>query len=178
MKKRFVAVALILGVIGTSCIGPFNLSNKLLSWNQTVADNKFVNAIVFFVLTPVYGITLFADAVLFNSIEFWTGDNPIEAGIVKKVQGENGIYTVESTENGYNIKNEDGKEMNLVYDKKSNTWSYEADGKSSKLIKIENDNQNAIVYMPNGEEKNVELSQQGYLAFRQSVEDAMYYAAK
>lgn len=178
MKKRFIAVALILSVIGTSCIGPFNLSHKVLAWNQTVSDNKFVNAILFVVLSPVYGLTLFGDAILFNTIEFWTGDNPIEAGLVKEVKGENGvIYTVETTKNGYNVKNDEGKEVNLVYDKASNTWSYEADGKSAKLITIEG-NDKAIVYMPNGDEKQVELSQQGVLAFRQSVENALYYAQR
>lgn len=177
MKKKFVAVALLLSVIGTSCIGPFNLSHKVLAWNQTVSDNKFVNAILFVVLSPVYAVTWFGDAFLFNSIEFWTGDNPIEAGIVKTVQGENGIYTVETTTNGYNVKNEKGQEVNFVYDKATNTWSYETEGKSAKLIKIEDD-KNAIVYLPSGEERQVELSQAGVLAFRQSMEDAAYYAQR
>jgi len=29
-------------------------------------------------LIPVYSIATFADAIVFNSIEFWTGKNPVE----------------------------------------------------------------------------------------------------
>jgi len=180
MKKRFfnLAVATMAGVfIFSSCIGPFNLSSKLLAWNQTV-DNKFVNAILFVVLTPAYAVTLVGDALLFNTIEFWSGKNPIEAGIVKKVQGENGIYTVETLENGYNIKEENGEESQFIYDKETNTWSLVSNGESTKLISIGEDNKSAIVYLPNGEERNVELSNEGVLAFRQSMENAIYLAAK
>ncbi|WP_165042486.1 DUF3332 domain-containing protein [Dysgonomonas sp. ZJ709] len=182
MKKRFFTVAAIIAIASTimfsSCIGSFGLSKKLLSWNQTL-DNKFVNQIVFFALwiVPVYEVSILADVLVINSIEFWSGDNPIEAGIVKQVQGENGIYTVETLENGYRIENQEGQEMNLVYDKESNTWSVVANGNSAKLIKIE-DGGNAIVYLPNGGEKSVQLSNEGVLAFRESIENSTYYAAK
>lgn len=181
MRKRFFTVAA-LALAGTmlfsSCIGSFNLSKKVLAWNQTI-DSKFVNELVFFALwiVPVYEVCLLADILVINSIEFWSGDNPVEAGIVKKVQGENGIYTVETLENGYKIMNEEGQQMSLVYDKESNTWNAVANGETTKLIKIEN-NSNAIVYLPNGQERNVELTENGMLAFRQSAESSMYFAAK
>ena len=71
MKRRFFKIAAV-GAIScslllTSCIGPFALSNKLLSWNQTVSD-KFVNALLFVVLSPAYAVTLTADLSLFNTI--------------------------------------------------------------------------------------------------------------
>lgn len=182
MKKRFFTVATIVAVSGSllfsSCIGSFGLSNKFLSWNKTLADNNFVNAIVFFILTPAYAVTMVADAFVLNTIEFWTGDNPMEAGVIKQVKGEDGtIYTVETLENGYKIENEAGQEMKFIYDKESNTWSSVADGISTKLIKIEKDNK-AIVYLPNGNEMNVDLSAEGVLAVQQAVEGSMYYAAK
>ncbi|MDR2954160.1 MAG: DUF3332 domain-containing protein [Prevotella sp.] len=181
MKKnlfKLATVALVSVFLFSSCIGSFNLSKKVLNWNQGI-DSKFVNELVFIALwiVPVYEVAMLADILVINSIEFWTGDNPVEAGIVKKVQGENGIYTVETLENGYNIQNEEGQQMSLVYDKDSNTWSSVADGKTTKLVTIGEDNK-AIVYMPNGEERNVELSGSGVMAFRQSVENAMFFAAK
>lgn len=182
MKKRFVTVAAITAISGTllfsSCIGPFNLTNKLLSWNQTV-DNKFVNEVIFFAfhVIPVYPIAVLADIVVLNSIEFWTGENPVEAGIVKQVQGKDGIYTVETLENGYKIENEEGQEVKLVYDKESNTWSAIADETTTKIIKIEDDKK-AVVYLPDGKEMNVDLTAEGVLAFRQAIESSMYYAAK
>lgn len=180
MKRRFFSVAVILALAGsvmfTSCIGPFNLSKELLAWNRTI-DSKFVNALVFFVFTPVYVVTLVGDSLIFNTIEFWSGSNPIEAGIIKQVQGENGVYTVETLENGYNITDENGNLVSFVYDKKSNTWSSVEAGKTTKLVKIGEDG-NAIVYLPNGDEQKVELSVQGILAFRQTYNASHYLASK
>ncbi len=181
MKKRFFSVAAIVlagTLLFSSCIGSFSLSRKILAWNQTI-DNKFVNEVVFVALwiVPVYEVCMIADILVINSIEFWSGENPVEAGIVKKVQGENGIYTVETLDNGYQIQSEEGQQVNLVYDKESNTWSAVTAGQTTKLIKMEDEN-NAIVYLPNGDEKKVELSNSGVLAFRQSVEDAIYFASK
>lgn len=183
MKKRFFPIALAFTISGsllfTSCIGSFGLFNKILAWNQTI-DNKFVNEVVFVALNivPVYGVSFIADLLVINSIEFWNGDNPIEVGMVKTVQGENGIYTVETLENGYHIENQAGNEMNLVYDKTTNTWSVVANDQESKLIKIEDGGNSAIVYLPNGDEQKVELSAQGMLAFRQSVDNQLFFATK
>lgn len=180
MKKRFLKLATVgaisCSLLFTSCIGPFALSNKLLSWNQTVSD-KFVNALLFIVISPAYAITLTGDLLLFNTIEFWTGDNPIEAGVVKKVQGDNGVYTVETLENGYKVEDEAGQISQFIYDKESNTWSLIANEKTTKLITISDDNKSAIVYLQNGEERNVELSDRGVLAVRQYVEDSQAYLA-
>lgn len=172
------AIALAGTLLFSSCIGSFNLSKKVLAWNQTI-DNKFVNEVVFVALwiVPVYEVCMLADILVINSIEFWSGENPVEAGIVKKVQGENGVYTVETLDNGYNIKNEEGQEMELVYDKTTNTWSAVANGESTKVLKFE-DEKNAIVYLPNGKEQKVELSNDGVLAFRQSIENAVFVAVK
>lgn len=181
MKKTFLSVAAI-AVAGcflfSSCIGSFNLSNKLLSWNNT-AGSKFVNEVVFvaFWIVPVYEVALLADILVLNSIEFWTGNNPVQAGLVKEVQGKDGIYIVETKDNGYNIKSENGDQVELVYDKATDTWSAVAAGETHKLFKYENDN-SVTAYLPNGEEKRVELSEQGTLAFKQSVMDAVFYAAK
>lgn len=172
MKKKFLPVAAVIlagSLVLPSCIGSFALSNKVLAWNQTI-DNKFVNELVFIALwiVPVYEISMIADALVINSIEFWTGENPAEAGIVKQVQGENGIYTVETLENGYDIKNEKGESAQFVYDKENNTWSLVENGQSTKVMTMVDSNK-AIVYV-NGEAQNVELSKAGVLAFRQGAE--------
>ena len=182
MKRRFftLASAAILSgsVLFTSCIGSFSLSNKLLAWNQTI-DNKFVNELVFFAfwIVPVYEVSMLADILVINSIEFWSGENPVAAGIVKEVQGENGIYTVETLENGYHIESEEGQSMNLVYDKETNTWSAVTNSQTTKLITFDGDDK-AIVYLPNGMEKSVDLNKEGVSAFTHSVENAMFVAQK
>ena len=174
MKKKFLPVAAVIlagSLALPSCIGSFALSNKVLAWNQTI-DNKFVNELVFIALwiVPVYEVSMFIDSVVINSIEFWTGSNPMEAGVVKQVQGENGIYTVETLENGYDIKNEKGESAQFIYEKDTNTWSLVENGKSTDVLTMV-DSEHAIVYV-NGEAKNVELSSAGVLALRQSVSNA------
>jgi hypothetical protein len=70
---------LALGVcsITPSCIGPNNAFNSILSWNSKASDSKFVNELVFLGLNliPVYPLALFGDMIVFNSVEFWTGNN-------------------------------------------------------------------------------------------------------
>jgi Domain of unknown function (DUF3332) len=81
MKKTFLAAALALTMLSTSCLGPNNAFNGLHEWNKKVTDNKWGNEGIFLVLTilPVYGLFYFGDIVIFNSIEFWGGKNPIDS---------------------------------------------------------------------------------------------------
>jgi len=80
MKKGKLVVAvsafMACSLMFSSCIGSFTLTNKVLAWNKTVGD-KFVNEVVFlcFNIIPVYSVSIFADAVVLNSLEFWTGSN-------------------------------------------------------------------------------------------------------
>lgn len=180
MKKKFmvIATATVLGssILFSSCIGSFALSNKFLAWNKTI-DSKFVNEVLFVIFTPAYAVTMLADVLVLNSIEFWSGNNPVEAGIIKTVESENGIYTVETLENGYNIKNEKGEEMELIYNKEDNSWSMVQSGEETKLFKYTEDN-NAIVYLPYGGEQKVELSAEGVLALKQAISGSVYMAMK
>ena len=68
-------------MLASGCYGPFYLTRKVWKWNGEVSDNKWVVELVYLLtahLIPVYGIAGLADAVIFNSVEFWTGDNPIK----------------------------------------------------------------------------------------------------
>lgn len=181
MKKRslfMVSMVLSGTILFSSCIGSFNLSRKVLAWNKTIGD-KFVNEVVFLALTivPVYGICMFADAVVLNSIEFWTGENPVQAGLVKQVQGKDGNYTVETLEDGYNIKNDKGQEVNLIFDKETSTWNAVANDEYTKLFSFDGEN-SAIVYLPDGTTQRVELNSDGLLALRESVMGTTFFASK
>lgn len=61
----------------TSCIGPNNAYNGISSWNSKLSESKWVNELAFLGLNiiPVYPIVLWGDYLIFNSVEFWTGDN-------------------------------------------------------------------------------------------------------
>lgn len=183
MKKfnlKMAATVMICGAfLFSSCIGSFGLHGKLLSWNQGVG-NKFVNELVYlaFNIIPVYGVCYLADALVINSIEFWSGSNPLASiGDVKKVKGENGNYLVETLENGYSITKEgETASMQLLYDRDLNTWNVVADGTSTELLQMNNDG-TAQLTLPNGENMTVTLDAQGVTAARQMAGvDCNYYA--
>lgn len=184
MKKKgltlLVATTLASSVLFSSCIGSFGLTNKLLDWNRNI-DSKFVNELVFiaFWIVPVYEISALADVLVLNSIEFWSGSNPVaDAGSVKTIEGKDGIYTVETKKDGYHIQKEgEEKAIDLVFNEADKSWSVEADGEATKLLKF-TDNDEVVMYLPDGKEMNVELNQAGVLAFRQVAEGYSFYAAK
>lgn len=71
---------LCVGLLVSGCYGPFNLVRRLHHWNGQVGG-RWANEVVFLglaYLLPVYSICGLGDVLIFNSIEFWTGDNPID----------------------------------------------------------------------------------------------------
>ncbi len=80
-RARIIAGILAVGVAATTftgCYGSFGLTKKVYQFNGGVG-NKWLKSILFVAMNivPVYGVSTFADAVIFNLIEFWTGSNPI-----------------------------------------------------------------------------------------------------
>lgn len=143
MKKfttLFVALAILFTSTISSCIGSFSAFNNLKDWNQEVTDNKFVNELVFLALNiiPVYGLFLVGDMIVFNLIEFWTGDNPIamKDGEVQKqnitFKGE--VYEMTATKNKMTVANESGEIVSeLIYDEETKTWLV-ADGENVQKV--------------------------------------------
>ena len=73
MKKTFLACALGLTLLGTSCIGPNKAFNAVNDWNSKVSESKWTNeAVFFFVGSWVSMLALMADHIVLNSIEFWS----------------------------------------------------------------------------------------------------------
>ncbi|HAM36130.1 MAG TPA: hypothetical protein DEB40_02630 [Elusimicrobia bacterium] len=85
--KKVLPLILCACVTVMGCYGPFNLTKKLHRWNGTIGG-KWVNEGVFLglVILPVYELASLGDAIIFNSIEFWTGKNPVTAKNVKSIQ--------------------------------------------------------------------------------------------
>lgn len=173
MKKRYLSVALVVALAGsmmmTSCIGSFSLTNKLLSWNRQVG-NKFVNELVFFAfwVIPVYEVSCLADVLVINSIEFWSGTNPVAKG-KKVIDGHDGRYLVECDGKGYTITSEnDGSIVRLDFDADRQTWSVDAGQGAIPFMTFVDDNH---VSMPaaDGTMQTVELSQAGVMAYSQSA---------
>jgi hypothetical protein len=92
-RRQFVIAAAALGASG--CFGKFGATNALYDWNQDVSSNKWIRWLVFLVLIilPVYGLFMLADAIVLNTIEFWTGNNPVSGGHAELDDG----HTLSST---------------------------------------------------------------------------------
>lgn len=91
------------GLVTTSgCFGSFQLTRKLYNWNANVSQDKFVRELVFLGLyiVPVYGIAGFADLVFANSVEFWTGTNPVASARTQTPTGSTLIQHAETTAEG------------------------------------------------------------------------------
>lgn len=162
MRKYKIAVAAILlagaSITLSSCIGSFGVTRKVMDWNRHIGS-KFVNELVFlaFWILPVYEVTAMADLLVVNSIEFWSGNNPLEAS-VKAVDTEQGRYLIACDGKGYTITHEQsGNEMRLDFDEDTQTWSYvNGDGESVPFLTFIDDSHvkvgigaNANVYESN-----------------------------
>jgi len=86
-RRALLAVAALGLVASTGCIGSFQLTRKVYNWNKTVSPDKFVQELVFLGLNivPVYSIATLADAVFANSVEFWTGTNPVASARTQSI---------------------------------------------------------------------------------------------
>lgn len=139
-----VAACLMMGsLLYSSCIGSFSLFNGFCKWERNMTDNKIINGILGFFLLPTAGsVCLFVDAVVLNTIEFWTGDNPMHAcvGKTQQVLGKDGrYYAVTTLKDGYEVKAPTGELSYFKYNKQQNIWSLEQNGKTTELFRFNPD---------------------------------------
>jgi hypothetical protein len=178
-KMTLVCAVLAGSLLFTSCIGSFKMWNGLKDWNQGVGD-KFVNELVFIALhiVPVYEIAYLADLVVLNTIEFWSGSNPMASNEVKEIKGENGEYLVKANNNGYTITNkDDNQSMDLVYNQETQTWNAVTDTENIELVKI-NNNGTVSINMQNGTSMTVMPDMQGVAAARAAIGSTSFFAAR
>lgn len=174
MKKKVLSVGLILALASsmmfTSCIGSFALTNKVLSWNKQVG-NKFVNTLIFaaFWPIPVYPLTMFADVIVINSIEFWSGSNPVADNKTMIIDGKDAKYQIEQTQYGYLITNlAENTTAKFLFDAGENSWSFEYDGQAYQLLQFVDDT-HVKMATPNDSYSIVELSNDGVLAYQEMI---------
>lgn len=171
MKRKTLTIAAALLLVFSfsfqSCIGSFSLTNKVLNWNRQVS-NKFVNELVFFAfwVLPVYEVTAAADLLVINSIEFWSGNNPLEANN-RVIQTYEGNYRILADASGYSIVSPKGETLRFDFDIASQTWSFTpANGEKTDFLKFK-DADNVQIINAEGTFVDVELSRDGvdnYLA--------------
>ncbi|MGQ1909335.1 DUF3332 domain-containing protein [Marinifilum sp. RC60d5] len=170
----------VLSIGQTGCYGPFRLTKNLHEWNSTVGD-KFINALVFFafIVIPVYEVAVFVDGVVLNTIEFWTGDNPIamkegdkDVQIVKK---DGKKYRITATKNKFHIEQlqgpDKGRYADLIFDPASESWSLkDGDKDLQKLVCIQEEANLIKIYKPNGDAISVNPQSYNLAEIKQQIE--------
>jgi hypothetical protein len=168
MKKTLAILLIAVGM--SSCIGSFQLTNRVLDWNNSV-DNKFVNELVFigFHIVPVYQVTILADALVLNSIEFWGGSTNLSMneGSEKLIESQGRIIRVVSRKNGYHLEQVGAEHisMELNYCPEKQEWSAVTSSGETKIMKRLS-SRKVLMYLPENKSTEVELTSEGIAAFK------------
>ena len=179
-RIKFVAGAMATLLLASSCVGSFSLFNKLSSWNRKATNSKFLNEIIFIVISPVYALAGVADVLLFNSIEFWSGNNPVASNIgkTKQVLGEDGrYYAVKTLKDGYEITKPTGEMLKLVYNEEENSWSRIENGECKEIFRFKDDG-TIRTTLPDGNQMDVSLNEYGVNQVRYAVDNGTYWAMR
>ena len=137
---KSLAVELVVAAM-SSCVGSFRLTSKLNTWNNQVSQKKFVNELVFLAMCilPAYEICVLGDALIFNSVEFWGGNNPIamKDGQVEEMEmmHKGQMYKVVTSKNRMTVALKDSDEkVDFRYFPEENQW-YQMDGEA-KVVAV------------------------------------------
>ena len=182
MKKFGMKLAVVLlagSFLCTSCIGSFGLFNKYEKWQCNMTSSKIVNGLVGLILQPIVGSVCFvADALVLNTIEFWTGNSPVTASSTQQVKGQDGrYYAVKTTKKGYEIKAPNGEVTLLTFNEKENTWTVSQNGITREIIRVNADG-TIEATLQNGEKVTVTNDEAGLQQVREAVEEENLFASR
>ncbi len=145
MKKRHLKAASLImaaALMTTSCVGSFQLTHRLAQWNKSATKERFLNEIIFLLISPAYPVCAVADALVLNTMEFWSGSNPLadRVGTKRTVLGQDGRYYAVTTKRyGYEVKTPEGETIRFAYDKKTDSWSQQQRGKKTEIFRFNPD---------------------------------------
>lgn len=155
-----ILVVMLINLFG--CYGSFALTKKVHEWNGSLGD-KWLNTVVMWILlfVPVYNATTFIDFVVLNTVEFWTGSNPLAMQDgqqnVQYASNDGKTYKITMTKNNMNIIQtigpDKGQAINITYHPETGNWTLN-DGNGDKVIANMSSNNLKLLY-PNGEFKEI-----------------------
>ena len=170
MKKRYLTIAIIclaaFSMTFQSCIGSFRLTQSVMKWNNQVGS-KFLNELVFFAfwILPVYEVTALSDILVINSIEFWSGKNPLTAS-TKVVDTDSGKYLIACDGKGYTVTNQTTKEsVRLDFMEETQSWAVNINGEMHPFMTFVDDTHVKMI-TPEGDFRQVDLSEKGVMAYQ------------
>lgn len=172
MKKKtkwLTLVALLsLGIFTTqNCYGRFVLTGKIYNWNGSMG-NKFVKSILMWVLLiiPVYEVCALIDFVVLNTLEFWTGSNPLAMSPNDKeiqiVENSGRTFELTATQNRFDIKvlkgEEAGKSIALVFNTNEQAWYMQNEKGTFKVAEVSPEDQAKVkLFHPDGQSLDIRL---------------------
>ncbi|MBN1187395.1 MAG: DUF3332 domain-containing protein [Bacteroidales bacterium] len=169
MKKILLSLFLIIALmLQTGCFGSFALTRKVYEFNEDI-DDQFAQEAVFLAMCiiPIYEFAALFDALLFNTIEFWSGDNPIsmkegEANENLVVTPET-TYKILTTKNNIFIQdiNDTNIQMDIRYNPATKVWSVLNNDQKTNIMKMINSREVEIL-LPGNETKRIDLSDANY----------------
>ncbi len=158
-----VSILLMVSMFG--CYGNMSLTKKVWQWNGSLGSKLTVN-VVFWILNfvPVYPATVWIDVVVLNTIEFWTGSNPLAMAdgqqTIRTVEADGKTYEVKISQNKVEIKEivgpDAGRSVEIMYDTASSSW-YLNDGDNSHKVATMDGNMLNLIY-PDGKTLAVDLA--------------------
>ncbi|HAS6360599.1 TPA: DUF3332 domain-containing protein [Vibrio vulnificus] len=79
MKKTITKVVAlsVAAMVLSGCVGSNAVTGYVMGFNLKAVDNRYARGGLNMLLAPVYGVAIAADYIVFNSLEFWTGKNPL-----------------------------------------------------------------------------------------------------
>jgi len=150
-----------------SCYGNFSLTRKLYTWNGNLSDNKYVNNLVFWILNwiPVYSVAASIDFIILNTVEFWTGTNPMAMNLgeetIKYAKTEDAEYKITITRNNILIDEiagaNQGQQVHLLFNPNDSSWYLVDNGENVKIATV-NGNTMDLIY-PSGNTLSVNIIQ-------------------
>jgi len=104
MKRLIVVAMMALLTMSTltGCYGKFALTKKIYQVNGQVNDRFLRSGLTWvFIIVPVYPIAALVDFIAFNTIEFWSGSNPVASSEkdFQYVMGED-TFKIHATKTG------------------------------------------------------------------------------
>lgn len=183
MKINYLKVSAVMMagcLVASSCVGTFQLTHKLALWNTKATNEKFLNEIIFLFISPAYAVCGVVDALVINTMEFWSGTNPLakNEGKTQTIMGQDGrYYAVTTLKDGYEIKKPDGEILKFLYDSKNDSWSQVVDGKTTEIFRF-NEDGTIQASLPDGGKINVKPDAAGLFEARMAVNGANLWALR
>jgi len=143
-SKAFTAVISLVVISMMGCYGSFSLTKKLHDFNGNIAGTE-INSILMIIGSGAYGLTIAADAIIFNTLEYWTGSNPVameeDATEEKIISLDGELYRLKASKNTLSAERLTGenREVALIFQEEDQSWIMQTPEKTTRIARVKGD---------------------------------------